>query len=134
MLHADEILIRGLGQAHGGAPFREPVTGRDEQVDPLIVEFPCRHVGLIRQWRGEAHVDLAIPQPLDQRVRASLDQREPHSRVLGAEVPQQPGHRVRAQRVQEPERDSPASRVGFARETTKGGGEGYQGSFGRIEK
>jgi hypothetical protein len=33
-----------------------------------------------------------------QAVRAALDQREPHLRVLGAEVAQQPRHRLPAQR------------------------------------
>ena len=51
---------------------REPVPHRDEQVDPLLGEPARFHVRAGRQRRGEAEVELAVPQSREQPVPAVL--------------------------------------------------------------
>jgi hypothetical protein len=100
VLHDDEVLVGGFGERHAVAPSRrERVPGRDVQVDPLLVEPARAQVRRLRQRRGQAQVDLAVPQAREQPVPVVLHQREPDQRAPAAEVLQQPRHGLAAERV-----------------------------------
>jgi hypothetical protein len=95
------------------------MPGGHEQVDPLLIQLPRRdprRAGLRRERRDQAHVQLTVGQSRPQHLRAALDQGEPDVRMRGPVVAQQPRDRLRAQRVQEPERDPAVPGIRLGRE------------------
>lgn len=106
-----EGLLGGLGEPDAPAA-REPVVGRDDQPQLLLVEAARDEVGGVRHRRGEAQVEFPRAQLLEHRLAVVLDEAEAHARMAGAEGVDQAGHGLGAHRVQKAEGDLAGRGVG----------------------
>ena len=98
VLHHDELLVCGLGEAYR-LPAREAMLAGHHEREFLFGDAGPRHVGAHRAGRDDREVGVAVDDMPDDGRRRILGQRETRRWVLHPEPADEVGHQPQPERV-----------------------------------